>query len=143
MGTQRVHMKGSGLGWLRWAGRAGTFCPASAALVGPAQNIFSLAVHYINSFVPIAPQAGQAVVLGRLSINMCLSLGESITYLCVHSRMGSLTRESTSTSFSMHRFPTSKTIQIFFQFQHFFDDFFHVPEASSKNASEKSIPPCT
>jgi hypothetical protein len=63
------------LPWLvRWALRSGTrdFCPALAALVDPAQNIFFLAVHYFNSFVPIAQQAWQAVVQGRLSLNVCL-----------------------------------------------------------------------
>ncbi len=39
--------------------------PALAALVGPVQNIFI-------SFVPTAQEAGQAVVPGRLSLNMCL-----------------------------------------------------------------------
>jgi hypothetical protein len=48
------------------------FCPVSATLVGPVQNIFFLTVHYFTSFVPIAQQAGQAVVPRRLSINMCL-----------------------------------------------------------------------
>ncbi len=48
------------------------FFPAFAALVGPVQGIFFLAVHYVNSIVPIAQQAGQAVVQGRLSLNLCL-----------------------------------------------------------------------
>jgi hypothetical protein len=48
------------------------FCPALAALVGPVQNIFFLSVLYFNAFVPIAQQAGQSVVQGRLSLNMCL-----------------------------------------------------------------------
>jgi hypothetical protein len=39
---------------------------------GPVQNIFFLTVHYLNSFVPIVQQAGQADVLGRLSLSMCL-----------------------------------------------------------------------
>jgi hypothetical protein len=43
-----------------------------AALVGPVQNIFFLAVQYFNSFVPIAQRDGQAVVPGHLSLNMCL-----------------------------------------------------------------------
>jgi hypothetical protein len=38
----------------------------------PVQNIFFLAVRYSHSFVPIAQQAGQADVLGRLSLSMCL-----------------------------------------------------------------------
>ncbi len=55
--THRVHMKVI-LPWLvRWACRAGTrnFCPALAALVGPVQHIFFLAIHYFNPFVSIAP----------------------------------------------------------------------------------------
>ncbi len=64
MGTQRVQMKGV-LPWLiRWACR----------LVEPVQNTFFLTVHYFNSFVPIAQQAGQAAVLGRLSLSMRLWL---------------------------------------------------------------------
>jgi hypothetical protein len=62
------------LPWLVcWASRArtGDFCPALAALVGPVIKNF-LIVHYFNSFVPIAQQAGQAAVLGRLSVRMCL-----------------------------------------------------------------------
>ncbi len=55
-----------GLPWLvRWA------CPAFVALVGAVQMIFSPTVH-LNSFVPIAQQAGQAVVLGRLPLSLCL-----------------------------------------------------------------------
>jgi hypothetical protein len=74
MGTQRVQMKGV-LPWLvPWACRAGTrdFCPAFAVPVGTVQNTFFLTVHYFNSFVPIAQQAGQAAVLGRQSLSMCL-----------------------------------------------------------------------
>jgi hypothetical protein len=59
-----------------WACRAGTryFCSALAALVGPVENFIFLTVHYSNSFVPIAQQAGQAAVLGRLSLCVCLWL---------------------------------------------------------------------
>ncbi len=75
MGTKRVQMKGA-LPWLvQWACHAGTrdFCPASAALLCPVRNIiFFLALHYFNSFGPIDQQSGQAVVLGRLSLNMYL-----------------------------------------------------------------------
>jgi hypothetical protein len=56
---------------VRWALLAGTrdFCPALAALVGLEKIIFFLTVHYFNSFVSIAQQAGQAaVVRGRLSL---------------------------------------------------------------------------
>jgi hypothetical protein len=53
---------------------AGTrdFYSALAGLVGPVQNIFFLTVHYFSSFVPIAQQAGQVAVLGRLSFSVCL-----------------------------------------------------------------------
>ena len=75
MVTQRLQMK-EVLPWLvLWACHAGTrdFRSALAALVGPVQNIFFLAVHFFNSFVPIAQQAGQAVVLGTMSFSMYLS----------------------------------------------------------------------
>ncbi len=54
-----------------WARRANIrdFCPT---LVGTVQNIIFLTVHYFTSFVPVAQQAGQAAVLGRLSFNMSL-----------------------------------------------------------------------
>ncbi len=48
--------------WLvRWARRAviRDVCFALAALVGPVQPNFFLTVHYFNSCVPIAQQAGQ------------------------------------------------------------------------------------
>jgi hypothetical protein len=63
-------------GVLRRASRAGTrdFRPALAALVGPVQDIIFLTVHYFTSSVPIAQQAGQAVVHRHLSLNMCLWL---------------------------------------------------------------------
>ncbi len=67
-------MKGV-LPWLvSWACRAGTrdICYVFAPLVGP---FFFLTVHYFNSYVPNAQQAGQAAVLGRLSslsLSMCL-----------------------------------------------------------------------
>jgi hypothetical protein len=74
METYRVQMKGE-LPWLvRWACCAGTrdFCPSLAALVGPVQNITFLITHYFSSFVPIAQQAGQAVTLPHLALNVCL-----------------------------------------------------------------------
>jgi hypothetical protein len=61
--------------WLvHWACRGGRrdFCFALAALVGPVENIFFLTVQYFNYFFPIAQQAGQAAVLGRLSLSVCL-----------------------------------------------------------------------
>jgi hypothetical protein len=49
------------------------FCSALAALIGPLYKIFVfLAIHYFNSFDPIDQQAGQAAVLGRLSLSVCL-----------------------------------------------------------------------
>jgi hypothetical protein len=50
------------------------FCSASAALVGPVKNSFFLNIHYFNSFVTIAQQAGKAAMLGRLSLSVCLWL---------------------------------------------------------------------
>jgi hypothetical protein len=73
-------MKGV-LSWLvRWPCLAGTrdFCSAPlAALVGPVQNIFFFTVHYFNAFVPSPSKlgTGQAAVLGRLSLSMCVSGG--------------------------------------------------------------------
>jgi hypothetical protein len=61
--------------WLiRWARRAGTrdFYPDLAAPVGPVQNIFFPTIHYFTSFVPIAQEVGQTVVLRRLSL-VCVS----------------------------------------------------------------------
>ncbi len=68
MGTQGVQIKEVAPWLVRRARRAGTrdFCPA---LVGPVQNNVFLAVNYFNSFIPIAQQAGQAVVLGHLYLN--------------------------------------------------------------------------
>ncbi len=77
METQRVQIKGVLLWLVRWGCAADTrdFCPAFAALVDPVQNLFFLTVHYFNSLVPIAQQAGQAAVLGRLSVSKCLWCG--------------------------------------------------------------------
>jgi hypothetical protein len=41
---------------------------------------FRLTVHYFNAFVPIAQQARQAAVLGRLSLNMRLYSYASYVY---------------------------------------------------------------
>jgi hypothetical protein len=76
MGNQVVHRKGV-LPWLvRWASRTGSrdCCLALAVLVGPEQNIFLVTSQCFTSFLPIAQQAGLAVVPGRLSLNMCLGL---------------------------------------------------------------------
>jgi hypothetical protein len=78
MGIQgvAVHMKGVRPWLVRWACRSRTrdFSPALAALVGPVKNIFYLIVHYFTSLVPLARQAGQAVVLRRPSLKICFRL---------------------------------------------------------------------
>jgi hypothetical protein len=43
-----------------------------AALVGKVLKPFLHIAHYFNAFVLIVQQAGQAAVLGRLSLSMCL-----------------------------------------------------------------------
>ena len=48
------------------------------ALVGPVQNICFLTVQDFKSFVPIAQQAGQAIVLGRLSLSKYVFLVDSL-----------------------------------------------------------------
>jgi hypothetical protein len=69
MGTQGVHLKGAHSWLVRWPSRAGTidFCHALAALVSSAKYFTP---HYtlFQLIVPVAQQARQAVVLGRLSI---------------------------------------------------------------------------
>jgi hypothetical protein len=73
-GNQRGQITGV-LSWLvRWVCPAGTrdFDPALTSVVGPVQNIFFLTVQYFYSFVLITQQAGQAAVLGRLSLSVCL-----------------------------------------------------------------------
>jgi hypothetical protein len=48
-------------------------CLGLAALFGPGLNLFLLLpIQHLTSFLPIAQQAGQAVVPGRLSLSMCL-----------------------------------------------------------------------
>jgi hypothetical protein len=71
--TQRRQVKGFLPCLVRWDCHA-DFCSALAALVGPVQNIIFLAVHYFNAFAPIIQQAGQAAVLGHLSLSVCLWL---------------------------------------------------------------------
>ncbi len=57
-----------------WARRAGRrdFYPAFGALVSPEQNILFPTAHFFILSVPTAQQAGQAVVPGRLSLNLFL-----------------------------------------------------------------------
>jgi hypothetical protein len=61
MGTQKVHKKGSFLGW--FVGLVvlvqEIFCPALTALVGPVKNMFFLTVHYFTSFVLITQKLGR------------------------------------------------------------------------------------
>ncbi len=59
------------------------FSPSVAALFSPIQNILFFTVHYFNSFVRIAQQAGQAVVQGRLSLNVC-PLRKIVTLKSIH-----------------------------------------------------------
>jgi hypothetical protein len=61
-------------GMVGFSCRVGTrnFSSALAGFIGPVQNIFFLTVHYLNSCVTIAQKAGPAVVLGRLSLIMCI-----------------------------------------------------------------------
>jgi hypothetical protein len=69
-------MKGV-LPWLvHWARRASTrdFCPALDALVGPVQKYFFPHGTLFHFVCPHRPQAGQEVVPGRLSLNLCLCL---------------------------------------------------------------------
>jgi hypothetical protein len=72
--SKSTNERGSFLGWFVVLVVPYTiyFSSALAALIGPVQNIFFLAVHHFNSFEPIAQKAGQAAVLGRLSLSMCL-----------------------------------------------------------------------
>ncbi len=72
MGTNRVPVKGDLVGLLGlscWYKRF-LFCLGYCSL--PTTKYFSLSIHYFNYFVPIAQQARQAAMLGRLSLSMCL-----------------------------------------------------------------------
>jgi hypothetical protein len=66
--------------WVFWAycASARDFCPALSGTAGLVQNIFFLTVRFFNSFVPIAQQTGQAVLLGRVSLNMSLWLHQAL-----------------------------------------------------------------
>ncbi len=74
MGTQRVQMKGV----LPWLVLGGLSCQYKRFLFSlgcssqPSTNIFFLTIHFFNSFVSVNHQAGQAAVLGRLSLSMSL-----------------------------------------------------------------------
>jgi hypothetical protein len=59
------------LSWLvRWACRAGTYKVFLFCVGGSSSRPSTK--YYINSFVPFPQQAGQAAVLGRLSLSVCL-----------------------------------------------------------------------
>jgi hypothetical protein len=75
MGTQRVQMKGDHPWLFRWACRAGTrdFCLALAALAANYKIFFFLPFTFSILVVPVTQQAGQAAVLGRLSLSTDLS----------------------------------------------------------------------
>jgi hypothetical protein len=49
----------------------------------PSTKYFFLTVHYFNSFVPIAQQAGQAAVLGRLSLTVVCVSDQTLNKMCV------------------------------------------------------------
>jgi hypothetical protein len=72
VGTQRVQMKRvlSRLVCYSLCARIKDFCVPLAGLVGPVQSTFILTMHHFNLLVLIAQQAGQAVVLGHLSLNV-------------------------------------------------------------------------
>ncbi len=74
MWTLGVHVKGVLPWWVPWVRRAGTtdFFPALSALVIPEQNIFSSPLTFS---LPIAPQPGQAVMQGHLSLVSLFSAG--------------------------------------------------------------------
>ncbi len=57
------------------------FCSALAASA-QYKKLF-LIVHYFNAFVPVAQQAGQASVPGRLSLCMCLWSAPMLTVILV------------------------------------------------------------
>ncbi len=78
MGTKEVllyctHERGPSL-----VGSSGSLCQYKRFLFclgcssRPVQNIHFLTIHYFNSFVRNGQKAGQAVVPGPLSLNMCL-----------------------------------------------------------------------
>ncbi len=68
MGTQRGQMKGVRSWLVRWTCHVGTIDFVLPWLLLSTQYFF-LTIHYFHSFVG---QAGQAAVLGRLSLSVCL-----------------------------------------------------------------------
>ncbi len=75
METQKVQIKGV----LPWFSFVGLVVPVQETFVLPwllwsdqYNKFFPPTVHYFNLCVPIAQQPGQAVVQGRLSLNVCL-----------------------------------------------------------------------
>jgi hypothetical protein len=76
MGNRRIQMVGA-LPWLLvglvCSASTRKLCSALAALLGPVQNNIYLTVHYFNSFVPSAQQAGQAAVCWVACLLGCVS----------------------------------------------------------------------
>jgi hypothetical protein len=65
------------LPWLvRWAAMSSHGCPSR-----PSSKYFFPTTHYFNSFVSITQQAWQAVVLGLLSLSMCLWTHRNVFFL--------------------------------------------------------------
>jgi hypothetical protein len=64
--------------------------------LGSITKMFFLTVHYFNSFVPISQQDGQAVMPGRLSLNMylCFHILRNVLYTNLHSLTISLQNKS-------------------------------------------------
>jgi hypothetical protein len=73
--SKSTNERGSFLSLVLWACRAGTrdFCSALAALAGQVHNISFLTVHFFNSVVPIAQQAGQPVACSVACLLVCVS----------------------------------------------------------------------
>jgi hypothetical protein len=61
----------------------------------PNTKYFYLTIHYFNAFAPIAQRAGQAAMLGRLSLSLCLWFRFSLFYLQTkYKETGVLTRQA-------------------------------------------------
>ena len=67
-GPSLVSSSGLSCRYKRFLSRIGSSQPST-------QYFFRHCTQYFNPFVSIAQQAGQAVVLGRLSLSMCLWVG--------------------------------------------------------------------
>jgi hypothetical protein len=76
MGTQRVQLKGvlSLVGYLGLSYRYERFLSCLGCFSWSSTKYFFHPVHYFNFFVHIVQQAGQAAVLGRLSLSISLKI---------------------------------------------------------------------